>query len=461
MLPLNLKRLFLTLGLLGVLGTVAWFLLGSRHQDLPTLQSWIREEFREIPRISPSELSEWMSDTSRPAPLLLDVRTEAEFAISHLPGAQRVDPTASIRSLLSSLPSDRRLVLYCSIGYRSSQTAEQLMRLGRTNVIGLDGSIFAWANAGLPLVSNNVPTVLVRPFSDSYSALLKPEHRAALPKSDNWFRQHLPQINPVRVGLSLGWMALLLGWESFRPFFLYFRGKRFDRVQHGGGNICLGLLNTAVVSLVFAALWQSAAALAAQNQIGLLYRFALPSLMQIILAVLLLDLWTYTWHRLNHDVPFFWWFHRVHHSEKTMDVTSASRFHLGEISFSSLLRIPLILLLGLRFRDLVLYETILFFVVQFHHANIRLPAVFERVLGWFIVTPAIHRVHHSRRREETDTNYASLLSLWDRVFGTSVCVADPQAIRYGLREFDAPSDQTVQGMLTTPLRDERAGEKGG
>ncbi len=123
---------------------------------------------------------------------------------------------------------------------------------------------------------------------------------------------------------------------------------------------------------------------------------------------------------------------------------------------SSLLRIPLIVLLGIRFGELVLYETLLQFVVQWHHANIAIPAPVERVMGWFVVTPGLHRVHHSRHQPETDSNYASLLPVWDRLFRSLRFRERPEEIRLGLDGWDDSGHQRLFGLLWTPLRNETA-----
>lgn len=134
-----------------------------------------------------------------------------------------------------------------------------------------------------------------------------------------------------------------------------------------------------------------------------------------------------------------------------MDVTTANRFHTGEILMSSLLRIPLIILLGLRVEQLALYEVLMFTVVQFHHANIGLPEKWDRLLRIFIVTPHMHKIHHSDHQPETDSNYSSLLSVWDRIFRSFRKSKDLRAIKLGLREFDAENYQTFPGLLKTPL----------
>ena len=172
---------------------------------------------------------------------------------------------------------------------------------------------------------------------------------------------------------------------------------------------------------------------------------------RVVAAVLLLDCWTYFWHRLNHAVPLFWQFHRTHHSEMKMDVTSASRFHIGEIIFSSLLRLPLIILLGVRLKELVIYETLMFAVVQFHHANINIPRFLENILRWIIVTPNLHRVHHSRWMPETNSNFSSFLSIWDTLFDTRRWRDNAREIHFGLEGFDHPQHHTLTGLLQTPL----------
>ena len=132
-------------------------------------------------------------------------------------------------------------------------------------------------------------------------------------------------------------------------------------------------------------------------------------------------------------------------------MTTAHRFHFGEILFSSLLRVPVIIALGMGLRELVIYEASMFAVVQLHHANVALPGNLDRLLRWLIVTPCIHKAHHSRFQPETDSNYSSLFSWWDRLFGTFKLRADPATISYGLTDFDIPSRQTLGGLLKTPL----------
>lgn len=440
---------------LALLALAVVAVLNPFQRSLDQMVTAIQAEFPRVNLIEPRELENWLRDAQRIPPELLDVRTEEEFAVSHLRGARRVDPAERASSLLQTLDANRPVVLYCSVGYRSSQMADQLRVLGRTNVFGLRGAVFAWANAGLPLVNDHgQPTPLVHPFSDTYAAMLQPEHRFPISRMTSLVNDFVPRVNPTRTVYAMTWLVVLLSWETLWPFFGFFRARPRERTAHAARNLALGALNTVLIAALFVKLWAMSAAWAETRGFGLLHWLRLPRWAHVAAAVLLLDAWTYVWHRLNHGIPLFWHFHRTHHSELCLDVTSASRFHPGELIFSSVLRLPLLALLGIRFNELVLYETLMFAVVQFHHANIQLPAAVQRALGWLIVTPNMHRVHHSRLPVETDSNFSALLSVWDRLFGTWRWRADPAAIRYGLDGFDTPEQHTVGGMLKTPLRQE-------
>lgn len=268
------------------------------------------------------------------------------------------------------------------------------------------------------------------------------------------------QIQPIAMIVGL---VLLLLWEQAHPFFEYFRGRTRERGVHVIRNLAIGGLNALLVAIVFVGIWYAIADWAADRHFGLLHWIdqtaGTPLWLHAFGAALLLDAWTYAWHRLNHAIPFLWRFHRVHHYDRRMDVTTASRFHIGEIFFSSLLRIPLIPLFGIYFWELLLYETVMFAVVQFHHANLALPEKLDRALRAIIVTPAMHKVHHSRRRSETDSNYASLFSFWDRIGRSLRLREELRTLELGLDEFDQPDDHTVVGMLRAPLEDRPRGQE--
>lgn len=240
-----------------------------------------------------------------------------------------------------------------------------------------------------------------------------------------------------RPAIAVVLLVVLLAWETLQPYFGLFGGGRegwLKRGRHGLINLVIGTINALMIALVFTAVWLATTTWAETHQIGLLHWIGMPAWLGWLLAVLLLDAWTYLWHRLNHVVPFFWRFHRLHHSDRAMDVTTASRFHVVEILLSSLLRVPVLVLIGCDIEHLALYELLLFAVVQFHHANIGLPAAVDRALRVIIVTPYLHKVHHSVVVAECNSNYSSLFSWWDRVFRTLRILPDPKRIVFGLND---------------------------
>lgn len=251
-------------------------------------------------------------------------------------------------------------------------------------------------------------------------------------------------------------LAVLLSWETAYPFFEFFRAAPRERGRHAVRNLVLGGVNAGVVAVVFVGLWGIVALWAEQHRFGLLHwgeaLLGARPWIHAFGAVILLDGWTYTWHRINHVIPFFWRFHQIHHNDAMMDVTTANRFHTGEIVLSSLLRVPVIALLGVRLWELAIYETLMFAVVQFHHANIGLPGWLDRALRVVIVTPAMHKVHHSRWRPETDSNFSAFLSVWDRIARTFRLRSDPATLRLGLDGWDGADDQAFSGMLRGPFK---------
>ena len=244
-----------------------------------------------------------------------------------------------------------------------------------------------------------------------------------------------------RAVAALAVLVLLLLWETAHPFFVQFsrdgEGWR-RRGAHAARNLALGVANSLVIALLFASAWAATVHWATQHRFGLLQLVEWPGWLRAILAILVLDAWTYAWHRLNHIAPLLWRFHRLHHADRTMDVTTATRFHTVEIVLSSVLRVPVLALIGCSLEALALYEVLMFACVQFHHANIALSGRVDRVLSWFIVTPFVHKVHHSVVMTETNSNYGSLLTIWDRLFRTIRRVRDPQAIVFGVDDQSRP-----------------------
>ena len=257
---------------------------------------------------------------------------------------------------------------------------------------------------------------------------------------------HVPTAVAV-IGLIIIWTL-----ETWWPFILERRG----RLRHALRNLTLGVLNALVMGIILAPLVFAITAWAERSNFGLLRAVGLPPLLSTAVALLLLDGWMYLWHRASHQNRLLWRFHRTHHSDTELDVTSTVRFHTGEIILSAALRLCLIPLLGISLWQVFLYDALLLPVIEFHHSNINLPERWDRALRFLIASPAMHRVHHSRLRTERDSNYSSLFSWWDRLFGTFCERPSRRQINFGLDRFDVDECQRFSGLLCTPLSDSQA-----
>ncbi len=224
---------------------------------------------------------------------------------------------------------------------------------------------------------------------------------------------------------------------------------RAHRLRHAFRNLTLGAGNALLSALLMAFLLLAVASWAEQAHMGLLRFSTLPAWLTTLLAILLLDAWMYVWHRANHEVPLLWRFHRVHHSDTDMDVTSAVRFHAGEIFISGLLRAAVIPLLGLSINHILLYDALLLPVILFHHSNVHLPEFLDRILRVVVTTPALHRVHHSRLMSEANSNYGSIFSWWDRMARTFQLRRDGTRVEFGVNGWGAY--QSLWGLLRTPF----------
>jgi sterol desaturase/sphingolipid hydroxylase (fatty acid hydroxylase superfamily) len=244
-------------------------------------------------------------------------------------------------------------------------------------------------------------------------------------------------------------LALLWAVESYWPA----APKHPQRLRHAVRNLTLGASNVCLSMVVTTLLLAGVSATAAEAKIGVLHW--LPATWPTtLLAIVLLDAWMYALHRAHHTLPWLWRLHRVHHSDAEMDVTSALRFHAGEVLLYGLLRLPVVMLLGLSLQQVLLYDVLLLPVIFFHHSNIRLPERFDRVLRVVITTPALHRVHHSRRQSECDSNYGSIFSWWDRALQTFCLRRDGTPVELGLEGWDRPEQQSLRGLLQAPFTNE-------
>ena len=191
-------------------------------------------------------------------------------------------------------------------------------------------------------------------------------------------------------------------------------GQRFSQRRHLAQNASLWLVN-ALVSPLLTIFLTAAAVEYSPSWRGELPQVA-PVFLSLVIDLLLLDLWIYSWHRANHRLPFLWRFHQVHHLDQQLDASSALRFHFGEVILSAIARMPVIFLFAIPLTSVIIFEVLVATAAVFHHANLRLPMRLERGLSRVIITPAIHWVHHHAIRVDTDSNYGTVLSCWDRWF---------------------------------------------
>lgn len=183
-------------------------------------------------------------------------------------------------------------------------------------------------------------------------------------------------------------------------------------------NMALVFLNSFVVRLIFPAATIGVASWALEQQWGLFSNINWPWYIELILAIVLLDLIIYWQHRLFHKVPLLWALHKVHHVDQDIDVTTGSRFHTIEIILSLLIKFFFVCLLGPSLLAVILFEIILNACAMFNHANVKLPLALDRVLRWVLVTPDMHRVHHSNIGSETNKNFGFNITWWDKLFGS-------------------------------------------
>lgn len=223
----------------------------------------------------------------------------------------------------------------------------------------------------------------------------------------------------IRLAIFLGLLALFAALEAWAPRRVRTQPRGTRWVTNGAITI-LNTLMLRALALGLPLLAVGAALDAQQQGWGVMNALNLPLWLAVIVTVLVFDFAIWTQHLITHKVPLLWRLHRVHHADRDIDVTTAIRFHPVEIALSMGLKIGLIYALGPPAIGIIAFEIILNGTAMFNHANIRLPLGMDRVLRLVLVTPDMHRVHHSDRRAEHDSNYGFALSIWDRMCGTYV-----------------------------------------
>ncbi|MBT8441353.1 MAG: sterol desaturase family protein, partial [Gammaproteobacteria bacterium] len=218
----------------------------------------------------------------------------------------------------------------------------------------------------------------------------------------------------TRLIFFIGVFAAVATWERLAPR----RAPTVSRLVRWSNNLGMVALNTLVLRLVFPAAAVGVATLASQEGWGVLNLFAVPFPAAVIVSIVAIDFVIYLQHVMFHAVPILWRLHRVHHADLDYDVTTGTRFHPLEIIISMLIKFATILVLGPPVIAVVIFEVILNATAMFNHGNIRLPAAVDRVLRLIVVTPDMHRVHHSVELDETNSNFGFSLPWWDRLCGT-------------------------------------------
>src|SRR5215472_742989 len=251
----------------------------------------------------------------------------------------------------------------------------------------------------------------------------------------------------ARLSVLLAACALLASIEVLVPLFRY-RPGRFRRAFP---NLALaaGVLLT---NLGFVSITASVSGFVARRGIGLVGGLHLRPWVLLLVGVAGLDFFAYAAHLLLHKLELGWRFHRVHHSEREVDVTTAFRQHPGETLWRSLWQFVGTVILGLPFWVLPLYLSLSSLNALLEHANIKISERFDRFLRLLIVTPNMHKIHRSRVTRETDSNYSNIFSVWDRLFGTYNRIEDYQRLRYGLDGFDNRERQRLEALIMEPFR---------
>ena len=164
-----------------------------------------------------------------------------------------------------------------------------------------------------------------------------------------------------------------------------------------------------------------------------------------------MDFMLYIWHLLNHEMPLLWRFHRVHHSDLNMDVSSATRFHFGELAISAVIKISIIFFIGASVPGVLIFESVLVLCAQFQHSSLKVPKWMETFWWILFVPPSMHRIHHSVIIKERDTNYGTIFSLWDRFLGTLLTNVDQAGIRIGIGAYPKPAKLNFHQLLRMPF----------
>lgn len=268
-----------------------------------------------------------------------------------------------------------------------------------------------------------------------------------------FFDTIIAQEGPLRLAVFIGIFLLMVILEFAIPR----RDQKLGRVTRWPSNLGLVILDTLLIRLLVPTTAVGVALFAQKNNFGVFNFYDFGRTLSVVLSVILLDLAIYGQHVLFHSVPLLWRLHRVHHADTEFDVTTGLRFHPVEIILSLFIKFAVIMCLGVPAVAVVIFEILLNGSAMFNHSNIKLPEWLDKPLRWIVVTPDMHRVHHSSEQIETDSNFGFNLPWWDFIFGTYRANADKGQLNmvFGIEEFRSPSEQRLDRMLTQPFRTDK------
>ncbi len=254
----------------------------------------------------------------------------------------------------------------------------------------------------------------------------------------------------IRLGFFLGILVIMTIWEIIKPK----RLLTVSKLLRWSNNLGLVLLNSFLLRLIFPTATLGMATFASEHRWGLFNYYEIAIFPAMIISIIIMDFVIYLQHVMVHAVPALWRIHCVHHADPDYDVTTGARFHPLEIILSMMIKFSIILVLGPPLVAVILFEVILNGLAMFNHGNVGLPRTVERPLRYLIVTPDMHRVHHSIEADEANTNFGFNLSCWDRLFGTyrDQPRAGHQQMDIGIRTFrDTKRCARLPGMLAMPF----------
>jgi sterol desaturase/sphingolipid hydroxylase (fatty acid hydroxylase superfamily) len=254
----------------------------------------------------------------------------------------------------------------------------------------------------------------------------------------------------IRLAAFCGVFALMAIWEFVLPR----RKQTIGRGWRWPNNLGVVAVDTLLVRVLFPTTAVGLALVAEAHGLGLFNVVPLPAWIGVVASVILLDLAIYFQHVLFHAVPVLWRLHRMHHADLDVDVTTGLRFHPIEILLSMVIKLAVVIALGAPALAVLLFEVLLNATSVFNHSNVRIPESLDGVVRWFVVTPDMHRVHHSIVARETNSNFGFNLPWWDRLFGTyrAQPAAGHEAMMIGIAQFRDPRELGLDRMLLQPFR---------